>query len=97
MSFRFRQWPLPCSILLAFLIGCAGGLPAVVSSTPNSVSIEFKLDGSVSKAGELAAKECQQHGKVSEFEAVDSVASPKTRIAKFRCISPAVSEAGPAS
>ena len=75
-----------------FALGCASGLPAVVSSSPEQVSVEFELEGSVTEAGEVAAEECGKHGRVAEFDNVDSVASPKSRIANFRCADPSGSD-----
>ncbi len=81
---------LASSLLACFALACAGGLPAVVSSNPQRVSIEFELTGTVVEAGKLAAEECEKHGKLSDFEMVDATATQKSRIANFRCINPGV-------
>ena len=74
--------------LIALLgFGCSS-LPAVVSSDPNRVSIEFALDESVASASELADEECEKYGKEASYENVDSVASPRSRIANFNCVDP---------
>jgi hypothetical protein len=70
-----------------FAIGCAGGLPAVISSTPESVAVEFERDGSLQEAAELAKAECGKLGKRAEFDKVDITATPNSRIAKYRCVS----------
>ena len=83
---------IACTLLslpLSLQLGCAGGLPAVVSSNVDSVSIEFELEGSVAEAGELASEECEKHGKTADFSAVDQVAAPNSRIANFKCVDPA--------
>ncbi len=81
---------LTSSLLACFTLACAGRFPAVVSSNPQGVSIEFERGGTVSEAGELAAKECEKHGKLANFEQVDPTATEKSRIANFRCIIPDV-------
>ncbi len=81
---------LASSLLACFALACAGGLPAVVSSNPQRVSVEFELTGTVVDAGKLAAEECEKHGKLSDFEQVDTTATEKSRIANVRCINPSV-------
>ena len=81
---------LASSLLACFALACAGGLPAVVSSNPQGVSIEFELKGTVVDAGKLAAEECEKHGKLADFEQVDPTATATSRIANFRCINPSV-------
>ncbi len=96
MNARFPRSLMLTSTLLAVGSGCAGGLPAVVSSNPAGVSVEFELEGSVTEAGQIAAKECEKHGKLTEFVTVDTKATPKSRIANFRCVDPtAAVGAGP--
>ena len=87
MNARSPLSSLAMSAVLAIVVGCAG-LPAVVTSNPDRVRIEFALDGSVTEAAELAKEECEKNDKVAEFEAVDTTATPKSRIANFKCISP---------
>ena len=72
--------------IAALSLGCASG-PAVISSTPNNVAVEFSSDGTVKSASDLAKKECESHGKMAEFDSVDATASPKTRVAMFNCVS----------
>ena len=81
---------LTSSLLACFALACASGFPAVVSSNPQGVSVEFELSGTVSEAGKLAAKECKKHGKLADFEQVDATATERSRIANFRCIHPGV-------
>ena len=88
MRIRLSAPLLFAALLLAVSVGCASGLPAVVSSNASSVSVEFDKEGSVTEAGELAKEECGKYGKVPDFEAVDSVAAPNSRIANFRCLDP---------
>jgi hypothetical protein len=97
MPARFSRLLFPISLIAAVAAGCAGGLPAVVSSNPSRVSVEFELEGSVTEAGELAAEECKKYGKVSEYQAVDTIATPNSRIANFDCIAPADGVGAPAS
>ena len=72
--------------LFALAIGCASGLPAVISSTPDNVSVEFEKDGSVKDTAKLAGQECAKVGKSAEFEKVDTAASPDSRIAHYNCV-----------
>jgi hypothetical protein len=77
----------PLSIaLLALAMGCASGLPAVISSSPEKVSVEFDKDGSVRDTAKKAQEECAKVGKSAEFDDVDMTASPKTRIANYNCV-----------
>jgi hypothetical protein len=99
MSIRFlasrsSSWQLAGAILASTILGCAGGLPAVVSSSPVAVDVELEREGSVSDATRLAQEECEKHGRVADFDEVDEVrgldtpASPGSRIAKFACVDP---------
>jgi hypothetical protein len=85
-----RLGPLIATVGLAsFAIGCAGGakLPAVISSTPENVAVEFDREGSLKEPSELAKAECGKLGKRAEFDKVDITATPNSRIAKFKCVS----------
>jgi hypothetical protein len=74
--------------LSSFTIGCAGGgLPAVISSTPESVAVEFDRESSLKEPAELATAECGKLGKLAEFDKVDITATPNSRIAKYKCVS----------
>jgi hypothetical protein len=87
MSPRFHTVSRPLSIaLLALAIGCASGLPAVISSTPDKVSVEFAKDGSVKDTTKMAEEECAKVGKAAEFVNVDTAASPDSRIAHYNCV-----------
>ena len=93
-SLRLNRVLLAAAVLS---LGCASG-PTIISSTADNVAIEFPADSSVSSASALAHEECARVGKVADFDAVDKVASPKTRVAKFRCVSPnGASSANPGS
>jgi hypothetical protein len=70
---------------LAGAISCASGLPAVVSSTPSEISIEYERDGNLKKASELATSECQQYGMAAEFDSVTPAVSENSNVAKYRC------------
>ena len=72
--------------LVAFAIGCASGLPAVISSTPDKVAVEFDPDGGLKDAAALARQECGKLAKSAEFDEVDMTATPKSRIAKYNCV-----------
>ena len=72
--------------IAALSLGCASG-PAVISSTSENIAVEFPKDDSVKSASDLAQKECEKYGKTADFESVDTTASPKTRVAKFNCVS----------
>jgi hypothetical protein len=69
-------------------IGCASPYPAVLSSTYEAVAIEFEINGSLQEASALAHEECQKHGRNAEFVKVDKIATPDTRVSKYRCIEP---------
>jgi hypothetical protein len=73
--------------LAAFTIGCAGGLPAVISSTSENVAVEFNQKKGLKKASDLALEECKRFGKSAEFDKVDMTATPTSRIARFQCVS----------
>ena len=76
--------PLTIAVLL---MGCASG-PTVLSSTADNIAIEFPSKTTVSSTIKLANKGCTKHGKIAEFDSVDATASPKTRVAKYRCVPP---------
>ena len=78
-------------VIAALSLGCASG-PAIITNTPDNIAVEFPSDGTVKDASVLAQKACEGHGKVAEFGSVDATASPKTRIAKFKCVSASGSE-----
>lgn len=87
MSPRFHTVFRPLSIaILALAIGCASGLPTVISSSPDKVSVEFDKDGGVRDTSKKAQEECAKFGKSAEFADVDMTASPKTRIANYNCV-----------
>ena len=74
--------------LASLAIGCAGGgLPAVISSTPDKVAVEFQKDSNLQGPAELAREECGKLGKRAEFDAVDITATPNSRIARYNCVS----------
>jgi hypothetical protein len=78
---------LPIALAAAGLaLGCASGLPAVISSTPDKVSVEFEKDGSVKDTAKMAGEECEKVGKSAEFASVDTAASPHSRIAHYNCV-----------
>lgn len=71
---------------LGVVLGCASPYPAVITSTPDKVAIEFEKDGSLEDASKLAEAECARFGRVADFDAVDVHATPGTRVARFRCV-----------
>ena len=78
---------LPIALVAGGLaLGCASGLPAVISSDPDKVSVEFDKDGSVKDTSKLAKEACEKVGRMAEFVNVDTTASPKTRIANYKCV-----------
>lgn len=87
----FEASPILLAIA-ALSLGCASG-PAVISSTPDRISVEFPSDGNVKGASDLAKKECRNYGKTADFDSVDASASPKTRVAIFNCVSTSGSDA----
>jgi len=94
MSPRFHTTLRPLFIApLALAIGCASGLPAVISSSPDKVAVEFDKDGSVKDTAKMAQAECAKVGKSAEFDSVDTSASPKTRIAEYKCVGGKADEA----
>jgi hypothetical protein len=72
--------------LLASALGCASGLPAVISSSPDRVSVEFAKDGSVKDTSKMAQEACAKVGKTADFDKVDTAASPDSRIAHYNCV-----------
>jgi hypothetical protein len=74
----------------AGVISCASALPAVISSTPSEISVEYERDGSLKKASELASAECQRYGLDAEFDSVATSATEKSNVAKYRCVEGAV-------
>ena len=83
---RFPQTLKVLLAIAALSLGCASG-PAVISSTPENIAVEFPKDDTVKSASDLAQKECEKYGKTADFESVDTTASPETRVAKFNCVS----------
>lgn len=67
-------------------ISCASGLPAVISSTPSEISVEYERDGSLKQASELATTQCQRYGLHAEFDSVAPAVSEKSNVAKYRCV-----------
>jgi len=76
---------------------CGSGGPVVLTSTPESVAVEFDVDGKLSDTKQLAAEECEKRGLIVEFDQVEQTATPHTRVAKYRCVSPNVSAPAPAA
>ena len=91
---RFQFLGLLVAICTAGAISCASGLPAVVSSTPSEVSVEYERDGNLGKASELATAECQRYGLHAEFEAVTPAVSNESNVAKYRCVKGAAAAEG---
>lgn len=83
---RLIEIVLTLQTITVFSLGCASA-PAVHSSTPDGVAVEFPRDDTVSSASVVADKECKRHGKLADFDSVDMTASPKARVAKFHCVS----------
>jgi hypothetical protein len=89
---------LACSALIAGLAtACGSSLPAVLTSTPETVSVEFDTDGSLSGTKDLATEECAKRGLIPEFDVVETAATPSSRVAKYRCVSPNVAAPAPAA
>jgi hypothetical protein len=72
--------------IAGFAVGCASPYPAVLTSGPEEVAIEFEIKGSLQGATELANAECNKMGKQAAFSAVEQIATPSTRVAKFDCV-----------
>ena len=72
-------------VLNAPLLACSS-LPTVVSSTNESVAVEFDPDEGVASAKELAETECARFGRAAKFEKVDMTATPDSRIARYECV-----------
>jgi hypothetical protein len=99
---RLSVAPILAAAALGLSLGCASGLPAVLTSTDSDVAIEFARDGNLSEASKLAQEACEKHGKNAKFEKVDMTATPDTRVAKFTCVAeattlPADAEAAPSN
>ncbi len=75
-------------------ISCASGLPAVVSSTPSEIAVEYERDGNLKKASKLATAECQRYGLHAEFDSVAPAVSEKSNVAKYRCVKGSVAAEG---
>jgi hypothetical protein len=90
---RARRVLLIGPAALGLVLGCASPYPAVISSTPDKVAIEFEKDGSLEDASKLAQKECGRFGRTADFDVVDVTATPDTRVARFRCVAPESAEA----
>ena len=73
--------------LAALTIGCASGLPAVISSTQEKVAVEFDTGDGLSGAAALARDECGKRGKVAEYHKVDVTSTPTSRIVRYNCVS----------
>ncbi len=85
-----RLAALLAPILLA--LACATAGPEVLTSTPDEIAIEFPKNGDLGEATELANAECAKNGRIARFGVVKTAATPKTRVAKYRCIDPTVAE-----
>jgi len=74
---------------LALVLGtaCASGLPALITASQQEVAVEFASDGNLGETSKMAAAECEKFGKTAEFIEVQATATPKSRIAKYRCAS----------
>ncbi|MBW2231064.1 MAG: hypothetical protein JRG92_11260 [Deltaproteobacteria bacterium] len=82
---------LACSALIAGLAtACGSSLPAVLTSTPATVAIEFSTDGSLTGTRDLAIEECAKYGLIPRFDVVEKTATPSSRVAKYQCVSPNV-------
>ena len=78
------------TLTTAFAMACAGTGPTVLTSTPEDVAIEFPKSGDLADASKLAAEECAKNGLIPRFIVVKTAATPTTRVAKFKCVSPDV-------
>jgi hypothetical protein len=74
------------AVCTAGAVSCASGLPAVVSSTPSEIAVEYERGGNLKKASELAAAECRRYGLHAEFDTVAPAVSEKSNVAKYRCV-----------
>ena len=57
--------------LAALTIGCASGLPAVISSTQEKVAVEFDTGDGLSGAAALARDECGKRGNAQNHHEND--------------------------
>ncbi|MDH3211807.1 MAG: hypothetical protein OEM05_04905 [Myxococcales bacterium] len=71
---------------LAGAVSCAGGLPAVVSSTPAEIAVEYERGGNLKAASKLATSGCQRYGLLAEFDSVAPAVSEKSNVVKYRCV-----------
>jgi hypothetical protein len=72
--------------VVAGAISCAGGLPAVVSSTPAEIAVEYERDGNLKEASKLATSACRRYGLLAQFDSVAPAVSAKSNVAKYRCV-----------
>ena len=83
---HYAQMAFLTTAAALFAIGCASNFPAVLTSTEDSVAIEFEQTGSLSETTVLAKTECEKHGRTAKFDVVDKTATPTTRTAKYECV-----------
>ena len=67
-------------------MACASAGPQILTATQDEVSIEFPTDGKLGDAAKLAQDECSKNDRTSKFIAVETAATPTTRVAKFECV-----------
>ena len=80
--------PLAASGAFLFSLACASGLPAVISSTPDEVAIEFDKEKTVASTREIATESCASHQKIAQFDAVNRESTERSRIAMYSCVPP---------
>jgi hypothetical protein len=90
-ALRLAAFLAPIPLALA----CASPGPEVLTSTPDEIAIEFPKNGDLGEATELANAECAKNGRIARFGVVKTAATPKTRVAKYRCIDPNVADTPP--
>jgi hypothetical protein len=96
--FRSNLALTSCALLLGALgTACGTSLPAVLSSTPESVAVEFSTDGDLIGTKKLADQECAKYNLIPSFDKVQPTATPKSRVAEYRCVSPDVAAPPPAA
>ena len=72
--------------LTAIALACASGLPALVSATPDVVTVEYSREAGLKNASKLAREECQRVGRTANFEKVTPAVGTDSNVAHYACL-----------
>ena len=77
----------PAILALApIALACASGLPALVSATPDEVTIEYAREEGLKNASKLAREECEKLGRTANFEKVTPAVGTDSNVAHYACV-----------